>query len=197
MSAFVIQSGKYRGKRLRLNEPELVVGRDESCRIRLSSEEVSRFHCVIRKTDAGWTVRDLGSSNGTYVNQAAVDDEYRLQGGDLLSVGPMTLQFIDASNPPRPATKGPAISEDDIAGLLSDEFPVPTGDTAIITPEQLRPPTKPAEVEEPAAEPEPEPDRGSSLEIDIRPLRQFDSVAEEAADIIRRHRESLESEAAG
>lgn len=196
MSAFVIQSGKYRGKRLRLNEPELVVGRDESCRIRLSSEEVSRFHCVIRKTDNGWTVRDLGSSNGTYVNQAAVDDEYRLQGGDLLSVGPMTLQFVDSSNPPRPAAKGPSISEDDIAGLLSDaEVPVPTGDTAILSPEQLRPTSKPAEAEQPVEKQEPA--RGSSLEIETRPVRQFDSVAEEAADIIRRHRELLENDTTG
>lgn len=195
MSAFIIQTGKYRGKRLRLSEPELVVGRDETCRVRLSSEEVSRFHCIVRRSERGWTVRDLGSSNGTYVNNVAIDDEHVLKPGDTVSVGPMILQFTDdagAAAPAQPAHK-PGMSEDDIASWLSDDnVPASIGDTTIITPQDRTPAagsspgaqTPPSQASSPAiAPPEPE--------------RKFDSIAEEAADIIRRHWELLNEEETG
>lgn len=198
MSAFVIKSGKFQGKRLRLSEPELVVGRDASCRIRLSSEEVSRFHCAIRQTDDGWTVRDLGSSNGTYINDAAIDNERVLMHGDQLSVGPMTLEFVDSSKPAskKGHTPGPTISEDDIAGLLSDaDVPVSTGDTTIINVAQLKPPAE-AEPKSAATEDSAEPEKPRPALLK-KPVRQFGSIAEEAADIIRRHWESVEQDEAG
>jgi pSer/pThr/pTyr-binding forkhead associated (FHA) protein len=47
---------------------ETVIGREENCIIKLSDSTVSRKHCRISKDDKGWTVADLGSSGGTFVN---------------------------------------------------------------------------------------------------------------------------------
>jgi pSer/pThr/pTyr-binding forkhead associated (FHA) protein len=45
-----------------------LVGRGEDCDVRLDHKSVSKFHCVIVKTDGLLLLRDLGSTNGTRVN---------------------------------------------------------------------------------------------------------------------------------
>jgi len=51
------------------DSPELIVGRDEECDIRINSRDVSREHCAIeREDDEGFLLRDLGSTGGTFVN---------------------------------------------------------------------------------------------------------------------------------
>lgn len=64
-----------------------VFGRQEGCHVRVPSASVSRKHCELRVSDAGDIVMaDLGSSNGTYVNQDRVTEQ-PLAGGDLVSFG--------------------------------------------------------------------------------------------------------------
>ena len=71
-----------------------VVGRKEDCDIRIPLKEVSRQHAEIKITRHGVHVRDLGSSNGTYVNNERVK-ERDLVPGDRLVIGPVvfTLQI--------------------------------------------------------------------------------------------------------
>src|SRR5438046_9327298 len=45
-----------------------LIGRKESCDLRLDHKSVSKLHCVIVKTDGLLLLRDLGSTNGTRVN---------------------------------------------------------------------------------------------------------------------------------
>lgn len=70
-----------------LNRPRTVIGRRDDCQIRIPVGSVSRQHCELVRTDEGLSVRDLGSSNGTYVNQKKVVEQ-ELMPGDLLAVGP-------------------------------------------------------------------------------------------------------------
>lgn len=65
-----------------------IVGREEECDLRIPAATVSREHCEIM-VEAGEPprVKDLASSNGTYVNGAAID-EVELNAGDVLSIGP-------------------------------------------------------------------------------------------------------------
>lgn len=46
----------------------IVVGRDETCDLRLDHKSISKLHCVLVKTDGLILIRDLGSTNGTRVN---------------------------------------------------------------------------------------------------------------------------------
>ena len=62
------------------------VGRSDACRLVIEHGTVSRRHAVIRRTDDGLEVRDLGSLNGTWVNGWRVERAV-LRPGDTLQVG--------------------------------------------------------------------------------------------------------------
>lgn len=70
-----------------MKRARLVIGRQKGCDVRIPVATVSREHCELRVEDEGVVVRDLGSSNGTYVNKDRVQDQ-ELEAGDLLAVGP-------------------------------------------------------------------------------------------------------------
>ncbi|CAG0974699.1 ABC transporter ATP-binding/permease protein [Phycisphaerales bacterium] len=67
-----------------------VIGRQTDCQIRIPSGSVSRHHCEIAVTDGGLSVRDLGSSNGTFVNKRRVT-QTDLSAGDLIAVGDLVF----------------------------------------------------------------------------------------------------------
>ena len=64
----------------------LVIGRAPACDIQVAERSVSRRHAELRPTGAGWSVRDLGSTNGTLLNGRLVA-EARVVPGDLLALG--------------------------------------------------------------------------------------------------------------
>ncbi|MEO1584466.1 MAG: FHA domain-containing protein [Planctomycetota bacterium] len=70
-----------------IRQDRVVVGRDKSAHLRVPARSVSRQHCEIVAEDGRLVVRDLGSSNGTFVNRERVE-EAELGAGDLVSVGP-------------------------------------------------------------------------------------------------------------
>jgi pSer/pThr/pTyr-binding forkhead associated (FHA) protein len=71
-----------------LARPEFVIGRAEDCHLQIPNRFVSRHHCelIVDGRDHHVRVRDLGSQNGTFVNEAIVD-ECELKDGDRLRVG--------------------------------------------------------------------------------------------------------------
>jgi len=70
-----------------LARPEFVIGRAGDCQLQIPSRFVSRHHCelIVDERDRHVRIRDLGSQNGTYVNEAPVD-ECELKNGDRLRV---------------------------------------------------------------------------------------------------------------
>src|SRR4051812_48306669 len=80
------------GRRFPLADLPMTIGRATDATIRVSDTSVSRRHAEIRPGTGGWTVVDLGSTNGTRVNGTAVT-ERRLQDGDTITVGDATLRF--------------------------------------------------------------------------------------------------------
>lgn len=73
---------------------EATIGRDPSCELRLLAAEVSRRHAKILKTQRGYTIEDLRSANGTLVNGRPASKPINLEHEDLVSVGPIQLQFL-------------------------------------------------------------------------------------------------------
>jgi len=82
------------GRRVRVTTKPLIIGRSPKCEIQIDQESVSRNHCRIRFENGEFLVRDLGSTNGTYVNDDLVEGDGRLRHGDQLKVGRTILKFI-------------------------------------------------------------------------------------------------------
>lgn len=67
-----------------------ILGRGENCEVRIPLENVSRRHCEISLVGDELKVRDLASSNGTYVNNRRIN-ECSLSAGDRMVVGPVVF----------------------------------------------------------------------------------------------------------
>ena len=90
----IVIYGEEMGRRVRVTAEPLIIGRSPKCEIQVDQESVSRNHCRIRFEGGEFLVRDLGSTNGTYVNDDLVHEEGRLRHGDQLKVGRTILKFI-------------------------------------------------------------------------------------------------------
>jgi hypothetical protein len=75
-----------------LNKDHVIIGREVKCAIMLNDNSVSRQHSSITRLAEGYLIRDMGSSNGTYVNGQRVQ-EYLLQDGDRVSIGDIEFWF--------------------------------------------------------------------------------------------------------
>ncbi len=80
------------GKRVRLTDATVTLGRAAECEIRLADTSVSRRHAEVRRQGSNIVVVDLGSTNGTKVNGSPVR-ERRLADGDEITVGTTSLRF--------------------------------------------------------------------------------------------------------
>lgn len=90
-SLFVIQ-GRDQGTRFRLEEPTITLGRGTAHTVQLHDTEVSRDHAELYRSGDAYVLRDLGSSNGTFVNGRAVK-ECELASGDQLQLGRTLLLY--------------------------------------------------------------------------------------------------------
>ncbi len=107
-----VLSGNAQGKVVRSTRPRMEIGTHESVDLVLDDPSVSRFHCEITMVGERAVLRDLGSTNGTFVDQVSVSKAF-LHEGARLSVGRTQLQFERASE------KGKApLSRNDRFGLL-------------------------------------------------------------------------------
>lgn len=88
----VVRGGKHEGKRILLNRGRFLIGREQDCDLRPSSDLVSRHHCVFHVDDFTVRLRDLGSTNGTLVNGERLNGERTLAAGDRVSVGKLTFE---------------------------------------------------------------------------------------------------------
>jgi len=74
------------------------IGRRTDAQIRLSDVQVSRRHCRLAFISGRWQVCDLGSSNGTFVNNCRVN-QADLRPGDVLLVGATAFRMAEAHDP--------------------------------------------------------------------------------------------------
>ncbi|HVR62629.1 MAG TPA: GGDEF domain-containing protein [Polyangia bacterium] len=96
-ACLVVIYGSELGKKYNLNASSLVIGRSSKCDIQIDQESISRNHSKILNTGKSILVRDLGSTNGTYVNDEPID-EYVLRDGDLIKIGRTIFKFLTGGN---------------------------------------------------------------------------------------------------
>jgi pSer/pThr/pTyr-binding forkhead associated (FHA) protein len=103
--------GRTDATSLRLIDGVTSIGRHDDCLIRIRSSQVSRRHCELFENNGRLIVRDLGSSNGTYVNGKRIESQQVLNAGDVITVGGVTLRIdadTEAALSAPPAKTGPA-----------------------------------------------------------------------------------------
>jgi signal transduction histidine kinase len=96
-SLFVISQGADQGKRFEFTSGPVPMGRDNSNAVQLHDNEVSRRHAELRLNPNGYQIVDLGSANGTYVNDHAVD-RTELHSGDRVQLGQTVMLFQEVSD---------------------------------------------------------------------------------------------------
>jgi len=97
-------AGPLEGRGFAIESSPFAIGRHSSNALAVRDLSVSRRHCELRAEGDSWTVRDLESRLGTFVNGTAVRDR-RLEHGDLLRIGGTLLLYLreEADGPSAPA----------------------------------------------------------------------------------------------
>src|SRR5437899_12113798 len=81
------------------------MGRSEQCSIVINDTTISRTHAMIQCTDADeYYLVDMGSRNGTFVNERRVSIPVLLRNGDRISLGQTVILFQNPNQVPRGAT---------------------------------------------------------------------------------------------
>ncbi len=93
MYRLIFHNGRYKGRRIAVQQGDLLIGRDPSCQIDLADDDsVSRQHARIERRKDGVWLRDLGSMNPATVNGQVVD-EVKLRPGDRIEIGHTLMEF--------------------------------------------------------------------------------------------------------
>ena len=87
MTAFLIPTD-LTDSPIQLEKPIILIGRQSECDFHLTqSRKVSRRHCCVAQVNNDYVIRDLGSTNGVYLNGVRIRREARLSFGDELTIG--------------------------------------------------------------------------------------------------------------
>lgn len=89
----VVISGVDLQKTFAIGRKEVTIGSQPDNHCVLNDPTVSRHHAVIEETGRGYVLRDLGSTNGTYLNEMRIKEAY-LEYGSVIGLGNTRLQFV-------------------------------------------------------------------------------------------------------
>ncbi len=97
-ACLVQYSGNALGKRYVLEGDEVSIGRSPNADIYIGESSVSRTHARFTLVGDRVEIEDLGSANGTYINDEKIDSGTLLKDGDILRLGTILLKFFDSEN---------------------------------------------------------------------------------------------------
>ncbi len=117
-----VDAGK-RAWRTVIRSLPLVIGRSPSAGLHLLSDRVSVEHAEIFGRDGRLWVRDLGSTNGTFVNGTRIEEERRLRGGDVLRFADLEFRLAPYGFPdPVRDTRTKVLSRREVADFLEEQI---------------------------------------------------------------------------
>lgn len=96
-SSLVVIYGPDLGRRYPIDQRAISLGRDEDNRIRIQSEKASRHHARVIERHGQTLVEDLGSTNGTLVNDEKIK-RAPLSHGDIINIGSVLLKYISGGD---------------------------------------------------------------------------------------------------
>lgn len=100
-ACLLVVGGDLNGSIFNLHPGETVVGRNPDCSISLDFHGVSRRHFTINANEMEVILTDLGSANGTYLNDKKVESPTVLKKGDVIKIGAIAMKFIPKGDPER------------------------------------------------------------------------------------------------
>jgi pSer/pThr/pTyr-binding forkhead associated (FHA) protein len=103
-ASFVLVMKDGQRRAFELNVGVIVMGRRPECDLRIPLMDVSRRHCSLDIHGDSFVLRDLGSSNGTFVNGQRIE-EVQLKSGDNIQIGPLTFIFENGDTATPPSTE--------------------------------------------------------------------------------------------
>jgi Nif-specific regulatory protein len=123
MPKLAVLSGERKGLTFHLPKQKVTIGRDFSSEFQLQGKRISRHHALLEPVGDGWQVTDLGSRNGTYVNDKPIKT-VRLSPRDEIRIGEITLVFLveeeEAASAARESTAQLNILEETLVGEGSE-----------------------------------------------------------------------------
>jgi FHA domain len=107
----IVRRGPQPNQIYELNKDIITLGRDITNDIVINDPEVSRHHCRLTRGGGGYTLEDLGSTNGTFVNGQRLTGARPLAGGDMIGLGEtVTLGYESTIPAPEPGQQATMIS---------------------------------------------------------------------------------------
>src|SRR5260221_11391393 len=95
----IVRRGPQPNQIYELNKDIIPLGRDITNDIVINDPEVSRHHCRLSRGPGGYTLEDLGSTNGSFVNGQRLTGARPLNGGDVVSLGETVTFGYEATLP--------------------------------------------------------------------------------------------------
>jgi len=126
-----IIKGFNKGEVYPLEADEIIIGRGEENEIVLNIAEVSRSHAILTKAEEGFMIKDLGSTNGTYVDKKKIGGKYLLKPGDTVMLGEAIYMTYQADLDP----------EETLVAPRPDDFSAP--EVTVVTPKPAEVPSEP------------------------------------------------------
>lgn len=122
----------------------VTIGRENDNTVQLPMGGVSRYHAKIERNAAGiWQIRDLGSTNGTLVDDVPVNGLAALSSGSVISIGDQLLRCIDPDSMPSPAP-APAPAAAPASSVQSAPAQPPPVQPSPVQPSPVQPPSQPS-----------------------------------------------------
>lgn len=100
-ACFLVVGGDLNGTIFDLLEGQTVVGRNPDCTIPLDFQGISRQHFKVVVQDGEAKIQDMGSSNGTFVNNQKIEGAVALNRADMVKIGSIALKFLPVGDTER------------------------------------------------------------------------------------------------
>lgn len=122
-----------------LDQPVIRIGRVAGMDIHIDDVSISRRQAEIQRAGDGWVIRDIGSSNGTFVNGERLAGDRPLKAGDEIAIGQFSLFFERglASFQPRQREASPGAAASVPAAAAAPRPAGPAESTAYLAPEEI------------------------------------------------------------
>jgi pSer/pThr/pTyr-binding forkhead associated (FHA) protein len=137
MPSLVFLAGPIAGRRYKLGEGEYVIGRRSDCQIFVPDMRVSRQHARLWRDGEAWTIEDLGSNNGTFVNGVRLEAATQIRHHDeiMIANNKIRVEIQDHPSDPQPPLDGQRVTIVDVGSqsLIKSREDSGSGRTLLIS----------------------------------------------------------------
>ncbi len=137
METLIFIAGLQQGERYVIQNELVRLGRERFNDLTVDDEGASRAHAEIRRKTGTLTIRDLGSTNGTYVNNRRIT-ECRLADGDRISIGTATMLVEVRKDPTAEIDRNPVLFHDGEPAEVTTQFRLDPQQSGFLSPSRMR-----------------------------------------------------------